>query len=384
MRAALFSLFLLLLLLLTSGLSPARAEPPPFRQGVNLSHWLQYTGRQPVNPADMRLIAKAGFDHVRIPFDPDFLGWLPGGAEPLPKVALLENAVDMALAAGLAVIVDFHPEASLEASIESNAGTREAFLRLWTWLAARLANRPADRVAFEILNEPQYYNRPAAAWDQLQHEAVRAIRRVAPENRLLLTGIHGSGIAGLERLTPVADPHILYVFHFYDPQLLTHQGANWPPYPERAEGMMRGLVYPAAEMSLAKVELRPGADIGLVTQSVRQYLDAGWGAETIRGRIDVARQWARRQHTELFATEFGALRGSLSPLSRIRWLADVRKALDDASIGWTVWDYADLFGVAETTGAVERLDDGTAIALDGTRIERRFDPEILKALGLRP
>lgn len=389
---------LALLLAVLPFLSPAMAEEAErYRHGMNLSHWLQYSGRQPVGEADMRAIAAAGFDHVRIPFDPGFLGWIPGGATapspmsrpalsrpslPMPGIKRLEDGVDMALAAGLAVIVDCHPDAEIKAAIEDDAGTRRAFIGLWSWLAARLADRPPQRVAFEILNEPQYYQHAASAWNELQQMAVRAIRGSGARNRILVTGIHGSNIAALDRIEPVQDPDVAYVFHFYDPQLLTHLGADWEPYPQRAEGMMRGLVYPASAMTFSKVQLRPGADISVVTRAVGQYLDADWDAETVRARIDTARQWAESRHVRLQATEFGALRGTSDPESRALWLADVRKSLDAAGIGWSVWDYADMFGVAETTGAVERLDNGTAIARDGARIGRRFDRTVLRALGL--
>lgn len=376
----------LLLLFLLPALRPAAAdEAGTFRHGVNLSHWLQYSGRQPVGAADMRAIAAAGFDHVRIPFDPHYLGWTPGndsGPSPLPRGRRLEEAVDMALAAGLSVIVDCHPDSKLKAAIEGDPAMRRAFIGLWRRLAGRLADRPPRRVAFEILNEPQYYDRPASAWTMLQRDAAQAIRGVAADNLILLTGVHGSSVAALERVEPLQDRNLAYVFHFYDPQLLTHLGADWADYPQRAEGMMGGLVYPAGAMSYAKVRLRPGADPEIVAKAVRDYLDAAWDAERVRERIDAARQWAERRHVRLQATEFGALRGTADPASRARWLADVRRALDAAGIGWSIWDYADMFGVAETTGEVERLADGTATAHEGARIERRFDPPVLKALGL--
>jgi endoglucanase len=369
---------------LLAGGAAARTEPG-FARGVNLSHWLQYDGRQPVAAADMQMLAAAGFDHVRIPFDPVRLGWRPEAPDPempLPQGAQIESAVAMALVAGLRVIVDFHPDARTEEMVEGKPAVRQAFLDLWRWLATRLARQPADRVAYQILNEPQYYGRGATAWNALQARAVKTLRSVAPNNLILLSGIHGSDIDALERTAIVADRHACYVFHFYDPQLLTHLGADWDPYPDRAQGMMRGLVYPAAEMTMAKVELRPGARINVVSDAVRRYLNEGWNAERIAERIDIARSWAARNGVCLQATEFGALRGVLGTPSRLRWIADVRRALEDAGVGWTIWDYADLFGIATTAGAVERVNDATTVVLDPRRFSRSLDPLALVALGL--
>jgi len=366
------------------------AAPPAsaaFKRGVNLSHWLQYDGRQPVRPEDMQLIAAAGFDHVRLPFDPVLLGWDPLAAQPdspLPGVARLEAGVDMALATGLSVIVDFHPTASTQEVIEGKPAARSAYVALWSWLAKRLSSRPADRVAFELMNEPQYYARGATAWNVLQSRAAAEVRSQAPRNLLLLTGIHGSSIDALERIAAVDDRNVCYVFHFYDPQLVTHLGADWDPYPDKAEGMMRGLVYPATDMTMAKVEMKPGAKVTVVSEAVRKYLNEGWNYERIAERIEGARAWAASNHLCLQATEFGALRGDLSTPSRLRWLTDVRRIFEDTNVGWTIWDYADLFGIAVTTGAVEHINENTTVVLNPERISRSFDPLALAALGFRP
>lgn len=380
--------FIAALLIVAAGFAgPAAAG---FRHGVNLSHWLQYDGRQPVSAADLNMIAAAGFDHVRLPFDPVLLGWDPLNPDPdapLPQVNRIEAGVDMALNAGLSVIVDFHPTNATQEIIEGKPAVREAYLALWSWLAKRLATRPADRVAFELMNEPQYYARGATPWNVLQGKAAEVVRRAAPHNLLLLSGIHGSDVDALERTATVVDRNVCYVFHFYDPQLVTHMGADWDPYPDRAQGMMRGLVYPASDMTPAKVELKPAARVNVVSEAVRRYLNEGWNYDRIVDRIGIAREWAVMHQTCVQATEFGILRGTLETDSRLRWMGDVRRAMEYANIGWTIWDYADLFGVANTTGAVEHVNPATTAVLrdartDPSRYARAFDPLALAALGL--
>ena len=108
------------------GAPPGKAAPSPatlpnLQRGVNLSHWLTYYGRQPIVQADMTRIASAGFDHVRINFDPGLLGWNPDSrtnSASLPQISKLDNAVNMALQAGLVAVLDFHPSATLKQRIE--------------------------------------------------------------------------------------------------------------------------------------------------------------------------------------------------------------------------------------------------------------------------
>lgn len=364
---------------------PAEAKDPGFHRGVNLSHWLQYDGRQPIRTEDVQSIAGAGFDHVRLPFDPVRLGWQPLTADPgapLAKVDQLDDAVTMILAANLGVIVDFHPEADIKELIEGKPAARAAYLNLWKYLAARYAPKSLDKVAFEVLNEPQYYGRGATAWNNLQKQAVATIRAVAPRNLLLLSGIRGSDIDALERTEVINDPNACYVFHFYDPQLVTHLGADWDPYPSRAQGMMRGLIYPATDMAMGKVQFTPKARPSIVGEAVRKYLNEGWNYDRIVERIDIAKEWAASAGVCLRATEFGALRGTLENSSRLRWMGDVRRALESADIGWTLWDYADIFGIATAQGDVERLNSETTMPAKTGRFTRTLDPIALVVLGL--
>ena len=358
---------------------------PVLERGVNLSHWLQYEGRQPVVAADMAAIKAAGFDHVRIAFDPFFLGWrVEDGADPtlLPRVELLDKAIDMALAAGLDAIVDFHPRASRFEEMENSARGKSAFVALWGALARRYADRPVDRVAFEILNEPQYYRPGPRAWNDLAAKALAAIRQAAPNHLVLIACTEGSRVEALEKLAAVNDPQVAYVFHFYDPYLVTHLNAPWEPWKSNVNGMVSGIVYPAAQMTISGVFFKRGANLREASGAVSKYMDQGWGPERMTQMAESAAAWAKRHQARLVVTEFGVLRQGIDTGSRLRWLQDVRTALETAGIGWTVWDYADVFGVAQSEGAVSRQADGAIVPRDMDRVRRRFEPAALEALGL--
>src|ERR1035438_7357323 len=53
----------------------ADAPPPTLKHGVNLSNWFADTQRQPLVAHDFDAIKAAGFDHVRIPINPESLGF---------------------------------------------------------------------------------------------------------------------------------------------------------------------------------------------------------------------------------------------------------------------------------------------------------------------
>lgn len=367
--------------------APPDARPAAFRRGVNLSHWLQYDGRQPITADDLALIARAGFDHVRLPFDPGRMGWRAEGSRldaPLPPAALnqLEKAIDLVLAAGLSVIVDCHPESDLVDHIEREEEGGRALVGLWAFLARRLAGRPPARMAFEPLNEPQYYRQPVAAWNRLQAQLLGVIREVSPDVLVLLAGVFGSSVDGLLRIAPLPDPMVRHVFHFYEPMLLTHLNAPWEPFKSGPQGQIDGLEYPAARLTRAGLRLRPGADMGRVNAAVREYRDAGWNEIRVAGRIAEAALWAKRNGVQLMCTEFGGYAYGSAGAGRLRWMADVRQALERFHIGWTVWDYADLFGIARPADSAPPLPDLPLMPRDLAHPVRVFDTNALTALNM--
>ena len=386
LRKPLFKRLLLLLTLLLPGFAAA-AELPILQRGVNLSHWLQYEGRQPVTSTDFALIRQAGLDHVRLPFDPVRLGWNPDAAPDAPwaNLATLDQIVDSALAAGLAIILDFHPESALRARIETEAKVQSAFVAAWRMLAARYADRASGQLAFELLNEPQYYQTGGAlAWQRLQNEALAAVRQQAPAHLVLLSGIQGGSIAGLRLMAPVRDARVRYVFHFYEPMLFTHLNAPWEPFLSGPQGMITGLLYPVTPQVMSSYRLLPGANVKVATDAVRRYVRENWNSTKIAQEIAKASDWAKKNRVALVCTEFGALRKSLDPVSRNNWLRDVRSTLANAGIGWSVWDYADFFGIATATGLTSTTHDGVIVPADPLNPNRQFDTSTLAALGLTP
>lgn len=357
---------------------------PDLKRGVNLSHWLQYEGRQPVVAADMAMIRKAGFDHVRVPFNPLYLGWNPDAAPEQQSqwnLTALDRAVDLAIQADLTVILDFHPDQKFHQRLETEDRVQAAFLNFWQRLALRYAKYPASRVVFELLNEPQYYQEDGAArWDRLQAQALARVREAAPDHLVLLSGTHGGSLTGLQLLTPIPERRVHYVFHFYAPMLFTHLNAPWEPYLSRPEGMLTGLSYPAKH-ALDQVRLLPSANRAIAWAAVTQYLWQDWGPRRIQQEIAQAATWATAHSITLICTEFGALRQGPDILSRQRWLADTRAALESAKIAWTIWDYADMFGIATATGGVLQADRAI-VPNDPERPDREFDRKVLQALGL--
>jgi len=344
----------------------AFARAQHLRHGINASEWFaqsasDYSAARTdryIDADDIALMAKLGFDSVRLSIDPvpleDAMNTPPGSAGNF--LARLDRAVDAMLANGLAVQIDIHPEGPYKQQVKSSSEGVARFLMLWRRLAKHYADRDPEKVFFEIMNEPEV-NDPYR-WAGIQAAAAGAIREVAPKNTLIATGPNWSAIADLMTQHPLPDGNVIYTFHFYEPHEFTHQGAGWgTPW----WIYTHGIPYPAADSSLDLVKQVP--DLADRYAFERYWLDH-WDAHRIRLQIDAAADWGKTYGVPLLCNEFGAYRRVTDAASRMNWIRDVRTALEADGIGWTMWDYRGGFGVVwKQDGQPAKVDDKVVEAL---------------------
>ena len=350
-------------------LQTAFARAQHLKRGINASQWFaqsrDYSAARTdryTDAADIALIAKLGFDNVRLSVDAAPLEQYPRGEDGLNAEFLsrLDKAVDTMLADGLAVQIDLHPEGAYKQQLRTSNDAVDRLVMLWQRLAGHYATRDPERVFFEIMNEPEA-NDPYR-WAGIQARVAAAIRQVAPKNTIIATGPNYSDIPDLLTQHPLSDGNVIYNFHFYDPHTFTHQGAGWGTawwiY-------THGLPYPADESSMAGL-VKEVPDPASRFQLEEYWLDR-WDGHRIRLTIDEAAAWGRENNVPLICNEFGAFREHSDPQSRMNWIRDVRTALEADGIGWAMWDYRGNFGVVWK-------DDGQAA---------RVDEQVVEALGLK-
>jgi aryl-phospho-beta-D-glucosidase BglC (GH1 family) len=339
------------------------------RHGVNLSGWFAqvadgkgYTKEHflaHTTAQDIALIHAMGFDHVRLSINPQPM-FREGEADAIPKDYLdyLDEAVQDILANDLAVILDMQPESDFKRRLASDDFV-EQFANFWRAFAKHYGALDPNRVFFEILNEPELQDR--YRWAGIQAKLAAAIREGAPRHTIIASGARWSGDDELLFLEPLRDANAIYNFHFYEPHIFTHQGANWAVPFWHFE---HGLVYPSTPESAEKVAAEvPEAANRLY---VIRYGFERWSSNRIEAEIRQVAEWGQRYAVPVLCDEFGVYRRYSDTTSRLTWLADVRTALERHGMGWTLWDYSGSFGVVDKT-------DGKAVP----------DKATLQALGLK-
>jgi endoglucanase len=357
--------------------------PPALKHGINLSNWFADAGRQPLTARDFAQIMTAGFDHVRIPVNPESLGFsLSEGStgRVLFDFSNLDLAVGLARDRGLSVIIDIHPSDNFMAMMDQDPRGEAGLIALWQHLAEHYKPFSTSTVVFELLNEPRYAG-DTAKYRALVTDIVRAIRDVAPKNTIIVDIPKSATIEGFDGFTPVKDDNVLYAFHFYDPFIVTHQGMKAPPARGRALRYFHNLPYPVSAVD-PNVNYAPGAPDSIeAKRELADYVAGGWDSAHIAARIKIATSWAVANHQQVICTEFGATRRSLYPVARYEWIADVRRALEADHIGWDLWDYTDLFGITKLTGdTITDPGDGSVRLADPDQGSRDIEPDAVRAL----
>ncbi len=340
---------------LSNSVRPASSVPAArlahLRRGINASAWFAqvydkrgYTKehfQDWTTAQDIALIKSMGFDHVRLSVNPQPM--MPNHRPdeiPAEYLGFLDAAVKMILDQGLVVVIDLHPESEFKTRLAKDDSFVQEFADFWRALSRHYSasNWDAERVFFEILNEPEMSDR--YRWYGVQAKLTAAIREGAPQHTIIAAGARWSDDDELVFIEPLRDSNVIYNFHFYDPHIFTHQGATWGAY---SWHWMKGLRYPSSPESAAKVAAEAPEAVDRL--AIIRYGQEHWDASRIDAEITQVAEWARRRGVPVVCNEFGVYRDYADPQDREAWIHDVRTSLERHGMGWTMWDYSGSFGV---------------------------------------
>jgi len=337
------------------------------RHGINASDWFAqvydkrgYTKehfQSWTTAEDIALIKTMGFDHVRLSVNPQPMMTSQRPDEiPAEYLGYLDAAVKMILDQGPAVVIDLHPESDFKARLAKDDSFVQQFADFWRALARHYSTWDAERVFFEILNEPEFSDR--YRWYGVQAALAAAIREGAPQHTMIAAGARWSDDDDLVFIEPLRDPNVIYNFHFYQPPIFTHQGATWGTY---FWHWVKGLHYPSSAESAANVAA--GVPDAADRLAVIRYGQDHWDAARIDAEIAQVGEWARQRRVPVVCNEFGVYREFADPQDREAWIHDVRVALERHGMGWTMWDYSGSFAVVKKKDGRNVPDEITLRAL---------------------
>lgn len=339
------------LLIFVAGAQLCLAQNPAWQRagrlkiGMNLSYldnwWL---GTKEKNYADFvkpaeagkrekmfAAIAKAGFKTVRIPIN--FGAWAnyekPFLWENEEGLKTADSFVKWALSNNLNAIIDLH-HVEFDGKVKG-AATTERIVWLWREIANRYKNTDAERVFFELRNEP--HDIKPEEWRAQAEELIKTVREVAP-NHTLIVGFHDwNSRAALISSKPFADSNIIYTFHYYDPFIFTHQGATWA-----GEGLpeLKGVPFPASDSEIKVPDTAKGK---WVENQIKSYRTDS-RPEKMFADLKAAKDWSEKYNVPIFVGEFGSYGKYPTLEHRCRHAETIYTAFGKLNIpnAWWEWD----------------------------------------------
>lgn len=355
-----------------------------FKKGINVGGWLsQYDiiAEKPltsdslrrhfdtfIKEEDIRRISSWEFDHIRLPVS----GYLiyDAGEDCLNAAALeyIHKCIKWCSDCRLNIVLDLHDiDGNIYGAMEkampllTDAVLQERFIRVWELLAQELLNVTGPVIMFELLNEVSdasgaypfsditgerydFSHRELLLWNRLYKRCIDRIRRIDPD-RWILVGSNGqNSVVYLKELEIVNDPAVFYNFHYYDPQVFTHQQAG---FSEEMSEFDRAVGYPD-DISDFVDYLNAHPDWkrkhALVAEETKN--DRGLMEKLLRHATDFIKNTGK----ELYCGEFGVIAHAPAKASR-KWAGDLTEILGRNRIGWALWNYKYLdFGLLDIDG----------------------------------
>ncbi|NJB83015.1 hypothetical protein GGR97_001799 [Wenyingzhuangia aestuarii] len=211
----------------------------------------------------------------------------------------------------------------------------------WKYIARKL-KRYSDCISYELVNEPNLY---PIQWDSVVHEIVPEIRKKDKKTTILIGATNYNSIYELSRKTPFPYENLIYTFHFYEPFLFTHQGAEWVGN----QTATVNIPYPYDSIKMPKINVKSINTPGEVNYK-DYYLMANKTA--LQHKIEIIHQWAKKYNVEVWCTEFGAI-NSISKADRCRYFKDLIAVFKEKNIPYYIWEYKGNFGVYNTNKTLE-------------------------------
>lgn len=320
---------------------PKGMKPTPFSRGVNLTGWFQAASPEQIDftkftKQDFLNIKSLGADVIRLPINLHAMVGPGPEFQPDPLfLFFLDEVVNWAEELDVYLILDNH---TFNPSVDTHPAIGDTLVPIWKNMA-RHFNQRSEYILYEVLNEP--HGIADDTWNAIQQQVIDAIREVDSLHTIIVGGAEFNSYNNLKYMPEYADTNLIYTYHFYDPFLLTHQGASWVS-PSLVP--LAGVPFPA---SSAPLPTTPSELKGTWVESALEEYPTVGTEEHVRKLLDIAIDFAQQRGVAIFCGELGVYNRNSDNQSRVNWHQVVNTYLTEHGVAWTIWDYKGSFGIFE-------------------------------------
>jgi endoglucanase len=328
-------------------------EIPRWR-GFNLTELAFGDGRRKIEETDFVCMAEWGFNFVRLPCS----YWLWSSRErwmTINERALepLDRAIELGRQHGIHVNLCLHripgycvnassvePDQLFDSPRDSMERALGAAAYHWRFLAERYKDIPAQRLSFDLMNEPP----PMVDHSRYVEIASRLIDTIRAVDQQRLIFVDGADL-GQTPVPGIATQGIVQSTRGYLPKAVSHYTASWVP---------------SAEFE----------SFGRPTWPLTDRNDVVWDREKLRTELILKWKPLEKMGVPVHVGEWGCLNHTPHDVS-LAWMRDLLGLWQESGWGWSLWNFRGPMGV---------LDSGrTDVAYEDFR-GHRLDREMLELL----
>ncbi len=335
-----------------------------FKKGINVGGWLAqydlgergkltYEQRHDhfksfITIRDIEQIAAWGADHIRLPIDGELL-LEENAAEYLTYI---DQCLQWCEDFGLNIILDIHQIEGHEyfqmqkvIPLLKEEKLQQRLIEVWKKIAYRYASKQKPVIMFELLNEVSDASR-GYLWNRLYKEIIKEIRSIDKNHYILVGSNDQNSVFELKSLELIRDDRIVYNFHFYEPQIFTHQKAHF------SEDMMKfnyKVHYPDTVHNFVDFL----CDHPKYLDKYRWFaLEKEINKKLLEKVLADAKAFCQYSGCDLYCSEFGVINNAdLDDINA--FTKDVVELFREYGIGYAYWNYKEMdYGVVDKNNNV--------------------------------
>jgi endoglucanase len=328
-------------------------------KGINLS-WMEHywEGTEKENRRDylkleelpyykkqIALLHDMGFQVMRLPvcFDLWYAQEYPYTLLKPQYYEALDSIITWTAEKNMLLIIDNHHGVLTNEHLQADLKKSVA---LWKDVTKRYKHSDTRRILFELFNEPSEIS--PENWRTAAQALLSTVRKQLPHHTLIIGASEWNSLEMLNNMPLFSDHNIIYTFHFYDPFLYTHQGADWVgdgvatigmPYPYRSEDMPTISPKTASTWAAGNFERYPQ--------------EANY--EALSAKIKTIKDWSQKHNVPVFCGEWGAYKPYAIPEDRCEYLNTMYTILNDLKIPNAMWEWDGSFSFFKNEPSKEQI-----------------------------
>ena len=312
--------------------------------GTNLS-WFEHTWSSPEDllntdlTPNLNQIAQQGFKTVRLPVAFDLFVYPHSSTLQPQLLTKLKEIYFACYNLKLHLIITYHYGILDENSLYNTEIDHVSWL--WKQVQQTFKGHGYDYLFFELYNEPTM---GAYRWKLTAEKLISYIRGEDPNRIYIIGGTNYNGLNDLIEMGKLNDEKLFYTFHFYEPYIFTHQGADWT----KDKTYMKGFPYPYKRR---KMPLMSKDAIGTsVEKDYNKYYYEGTRLY-LSDRMNQVANFCAANKMQLVCTEAGVIDVADTD-SRANYLKDVTLSAYQCKIPIILWDYDQRFSIHQDSNTI--------------------------------